>query len=150
MPHAHLEAESRCYFVTTNVYGRESLFLHPETADIVVRTLYHLRSAGRIKLHAFVLMPDHLHFIASLAIGEALPKLMHSLKSYAAKEINRCLGKKGKVWQRGFYSHGVRNEKDILEKISYLMQNPVKARLCDTVEEYWLRSANEAYEIDPY
>jgi putative transposase len=149
MPHMHLEAETRCYFITFNSEGRIPLFADPRLADIVIRALYHLRSEGRIKLHAFVLMPDHLHFVASLGPGEELPRLIHSLKSYTAKHINRSVDKKGRVWQRGYYSHGIRNERDALEKTGYMMKNPIRAGLSETVEDYNLSSANEVFEIDP-
>jgi len=95
-------------------------------------------------------MPDHLHFVASLGPVEDLPRLIHSLKSYTAKEINGRLAKKGKVWQRGYYSHGIRNEMDAVQKIEYITRNPVRAGLSETVEDYGPSSANEAFEIDAW
>jgi putative DNA methylase len=94
-------------------------------------------------------MPDHLHFVASLEPRENLSRLMHSLKSYSAKEINRELGKEGKVWQEGFYSHGIRDERDAVRRIGYLLSNPVRAGLADAASDYKLSSANEAFEVDP-
>lgn len=93
----HLEAETRCYLVTSNSDGRASTFADPEAARIIIDALYHLRLKGRMRLHAFVVMPDHLHFMVSLGAGETLSRLMHSLKSYTAKEINRKRGSKGTV-----------------------------------------------------
>jgi REP element-mobilizing transposase RayT len=150
MPRIHLQAETRCYFITANSEARIPVFADPQVADIVIRALYHLRSRGRLKLHAFVLMPDHLHFVASLGPVEDLPRLIHSLKSYTAKEINGRLAKKGKVWQRGYYSHGIRNEMDAVQKIEYITRNPVRAGLSETVEDYGPSSANEAFEIDAW
>jgi len=146
---AHLEAESDCYFVTSNTESRVRLFVDPQLAEIVIQALYHLRSDGRIRLHAFVLMPDHLHFVASLREEKSLSRLMHSLKSYTAKGINNRLYKKGKVWQRGFYSHGIRNERDALEKINYILENPVRAGLSDASKDYRFSSAYEMFEVDP-
>ena len=81
----HLEAETRCYFVTTNTEGRKALFTNHKVARIVIDALYFLRKEGRIILHGFVVMPDHLHFITFLPEDEELPKVMHSLKSFTAK-----------------------------------------------------------------
>jgi len=150
MPHIHLKAESCCYFVTTNSEAGNPVFADPQVADIVIRALYHLRSKERMKLHAFVLMPDHLHFVASLAVDETLASLTHSLKSYTAKGINESLGTKGRVWQHGYYSHGIRNEKDALEKIRYIINNPVRAGLSESIEDYSFSSANDAFETDPW
>jgi len=49
-------------------------------------------------------MPDHLHFVAELKI-DGLPKLMHSLKSYTAKQINAVLKRQGSLWQDQYYEH---------------------------------------------
>lgn len=151
MPYLHLKAESRCYFITTNSADGTPLFANPQVAQIMLNALLHLRLEGRLKLHAFVIMPNHLHFVASLGLKEELSRLMHSLKSYTAKEINRSLRTKGKVWQRGYYSHGVRNERDMEEKISYITLNPVRAGLSETAEDYRFSSAGlEAGGIDPW
>jgi putative transposase len=141
MPYLHLKAESRCYFVITNSADRTPLFANPQAARIILNALLHLRSRGRLKAQAFVIMPDHLHFVASLGRKEELSRLMHSLKSYTAKEINKSLSTKGKVWQRGYYSHGIRNERDMEEKIRYIALNPMRAGLSETAEDCRFSSA---------
>lgn len=146
----HIRAETDCYFVTTNSAGRIPLFADSDIASVVIQALYQIRSQGRIKLHAFALMPDHLHFVATLTAGRSLSEVMHSLKSYTAKEINRRMGSRGKVWQSGFYSHGVRNEEDLLEKAKYIAANPIRAGLCEAPEEYGYSSTNEAFLTDEW
>jgi len=74
---------------------------------------------------------------------------MHSLKSYSAKQVNRRLGKRGKIWQQGFYSHGIRDERDAVVRIGYLLSNPVRAGLSDAASDYKLSSSSEAFEVDP-
>ena len=149
MPH-HLEAETDCYFITTDTEARLPLFTDHENARIVIQALYQLRANDRIRLHAFVVMPDHLHFVSTLAPGETTASIMHSLKSYTANEINRNRPESSRVWQRGYYSHGIRNEKDAVEKIQYILNNPVRAELSESAVEYEFSSANEAVETDPW
>jgi len=116
----HLTAESRCYFVTANTHGKTQALAEREAAQIVIDALYHLRSLGRIRLHAFVVMPDHFHFITSLSEGETVSRLMHSLKSYTANEINRRRGERCALWQQGSYSHGIRDERDMVARVNYI------------------------------
>ena len=145
----HLKAESECYFFTMNTRGRERVFLCPDLAQILVDALYDLRARVRMRLHAFVVMPDHVHFVASLGEGETPSRLMHSLKSYAAKQINSRRGMSGNVWQRGFYSHGIRDERDAATKVRYVLENPVRAHLVDSPDAYEFSSACGTFEVDP-
>jgi REP element-mobilizing transposase RayT len=122
----------------------------PEIAQGIIEALYYLRSAGKIRLHAFAVMPDHLHLIATLGENETVSTLMHSLKSYTAKEINKKQGRQGPVWQAGFHSHGIRDEREMKAKIHYVEGNPVKAGLAGSIEEYELGSGCARYPLDPY
>ncbi|MDI6858258.1 MAG: transposase [Dehalococcoidia bacterium] len=116
----------------------------------MIDPLYHLRSLGRIRLHAFVVMPDHFHFIASLSEGETVSRLMHSLKSYTANEINRRRGERCALWQQGSYSHGIRDERDLVARVKYVEANPVRAALASSIEEYELGSGCGRFPIDPW
>jgi REP element-mobilizing transposase RayT len=64
---------------------------------------------------------------------------MHSIKSYSANRIQRLFGKKGQVWLNEYYDRVIRDEEDYLGKMSYIINNPVKARLVERPEDYrWL------------
>ena len=83
---------------------------------------------------------------------ESLPKIMHSIKSFAAHEINKILERKGNVWQNESYDRVIRDEDEFLEKLNYIANNPtrlltlersdggqVKANLARQYEDYkWL------------
>ncbi len=95
-----------------------------------------------------MIMPDHLHFIPFLSEGEELPKVMHSLKSFTAKEINKNLRRSGKVWQDGYHGHGIRDEQDMLIRLRYMIENPVRKGIVECPEEYKLSSAHESWAVD--
>ncbi len=57
---------------------------------------------------------------------ESLPKIMHSMKSFTAHEINKMLERKGKVWQNESYDRVIRNEDEFLEKLNYIANNPTR------------------------
>jgi REP element-mobilizing transposase RayT len=72
------------YLITTALLGRDPIFSRPKTAEIVLSSLCWLEKQDKILLDAAVIMPDHFHFVAALKQG-SLAQLMHSLKSYTAK-----------------------------------------------------------------
>jgi REP element-mobilizing transposase RayT len=126
------------YFITTITKEREKLFLHPGTATIVMDALKWLDENNRIELIAALVMPDHLHFVSELKEGP-LSKVMHSLKSFTANEINKFLDHKGQVWEKQYYEQGIRDEKMLMEKVKYCIMNPVRKGLVDDFRkyEYW-------------
>jgi REP element-mobilizing transposase RayT len=91
-------------------------------------------------LHAFVVMPNHVHLLLNPAI--ALPKLTKSLKGITAKRANRSLGLTGtSFWQEESYDHSVRDNREFEQIRRYIENNPVKAGLVRGAEEYRWSSA---------
>jgi len=108
------------YLITSTIHKREELLSDKKTNSIVAGALKWLHDNNRIDLLAYVVMPDHLHFVAALKIG-TLPELMHSLKSYTAKRINKALKREGKIWQDQYHDHAVRKEEDLKEIVYSLL-----------------------------
>src|SRR5215813_9485334 len=82
----------------------------PELADMVVEAIwYNAQVLKHYELHAFVVMPNHVHLLATAAVP--LPKLTQSLKGITAKRGNATLGLTGSAfWQDESYDHVARNE----------------------------------------
>jgi putative transposase len=124
----------------------------PRLAKIVHQSLNHF-AGERYKLFAFVVMPSHFHWvfaptpsyceqIAAQADGRTpRERIMKSIKGYAARACNKLLGRTGTFWQDESYDHCVRGEDELLRIIEYVEQNPVKARLVQTPEEWAFSSA---------
>jgi REP element-mobilizing transposase RayT len=79
----------------------------------------------RYELDEFCTMPNHVHVLVSPKSGWALERIVHSWKSYSAKEINRCLGRHGRLWHREYFDHIVRHEVQLESIRSYIRQNPL-------------------------
>lgn len=60
---------------------------------------------------------------------DTLPKIMHSIKSFSAHQINKTSDREGKVWQDENHDRVIRNENEFLEKINYIANNPIKGNL---------------------
>lgn len=127
--------EGQYYLLTTTTHERKQVFVRPEAANWVLSSLKWLEARQRIGLEAAVVMPDHVHFVAQLRVGD-LGSLMKSLKGYTSREINRLLGSRGPLWQPQYYDHAIRKDEVIADVVSYCLNNPVRAGLVKDFHEY--------------
>lgn len=100
----------------------------PELSKIVARSLRHFDNE-RYSLLDFVVMPNHVHLLASFPDEQAMLAQCESWKHYTATQINRRLKKKGRFWQQDGFDHLVRNEEQLQYLRRYIAANPEKARL---------------------
>ena len=115
--------------LSDNSYNRQSLL--PSQKDCVFNAIRFLDSK-KYELFAVVVLNDHVHMIINPM--DALPKIMHSIKSFSAHQINKISDRKGKVWQDENYDRVIRNEDEFLEKINYIANNPIKANLVTEID----------------
>ena len=108
---------------------------NPEAANVVLAALKWLEKHDRMVLDSAVVMPDHLHFIATLKDGE-LPRLMQSLKGYTSRQINTLLNRKGVFWQDQYHEHAIRKDEVLNEVVLYMLHNPVRAGLVKDFHDY--------------
>jgi type I restriction enzyme R subunit/putative DNA methylase len=99
-----------------------------EIAELVQNALLYFH-ARRYDLHAWAIMPNHVHAVLRPLPGHELAGILHSWKSFTAKEANRFLGRTGTFWQAESYDHLVRNAADLQHCIEYTLKNPVVAGL---------------------
>jgi putative DNA methylase len=113
---------------------------NPALADIVEDTLLHFDGKS-YRLHSWVVMPNHVHVLLTPVKGHGISEIMHSLKSFTAKMINRELGAQGRLWQADYYDRFIRNEAHFIRTIEYIEMNPVNAGLCSSKNEWRFSSA---------
>jgi REP element-mobilizing transposase RayT len=85
---------------------------------------------NNIRLHEFVLMPDHVHGIieiSGLHSGHGVSEIVRQFKTFSARKINTIQKSQGeKIWQRGFHDHIIRNEIAYSNITKYIRNNPEK------------------------
>lgn len=141
------------YFVTTCVQNRECLF-----GDILDGIMV-LNNAGKviqsvwkglperfpsIELDAFVVMPNHVHFIVMIRVTDendgvdqggragqghapTLDRVVGAFKSIGAAQVNRLLSRTGQpLWQRNYYERVIRNDAELQGLRNYIVHNPLK------------------------
>ncbi len=144
----HRVHQAGVYFVTTHTWQRRELFRQHRPAEIVVRQLLDCRDRAFYNLHAFVLMPDHLHVLLTPNGATTLEKALQMIKGGSAHRIGKELAFRWPVWQPGFHDRWIRDNSEYRALDEYIRQNPVKARLAERVEEYPWSSANGQWVLD--
>ena len=129
------------YLVTTVTRGRAPLFTDLAAGRIGVRALYCEAIATSATTLAYVVMPDHLHWLLQLHSEQHLSAVVRSVKGRTALEIGRLRGTRGLVWEVGFHDHAVRREEDLQAVARYVVCNPIRAGLVRSVYNYSLWDA---------
>jgi REP element-mobilizing transposase RayT len=93
-------------------------------------------------------MPNHVHFVFRFFEENKthLSKLMQSIKGGSAYRINRFLNKHGQLWQHESYDHLVRDNAELNRITGYVLQNPVKAGLCNEAKKWAFNYVKECYD----
>ena len=137
-----------CYFVTTAVKNREHLLKDDAVCSLIVEDLRYYHKKHGFLFHGYVIMPDHLHILISVQGNATISQIMHDFKSHTAQEINRTLGRQGPFWQKGFYDHIIRDERDFKRRIDYIHRNPLTSGLVSNISEYAFSSFRNYYLDD--
>ena len=135
---------SRTFFITTTTHKRYTYFADLTKARRFFRVLYDYRANGKFLIHAFVLMPDHLHMILTPAPQLSLERAIQLVKGGSSFRMRLSQ----KLWQPSFMNHRIKDEEDHRIHVGYIHQNPVKARLVDIPEKYPLCSAHPGWKLD--
>ncbi len=113
----------------------------PELAGVVVQAIRFFEGT-RYELHAWVVMPHHVHAVVWPLPGFSLSEILHSWKSFTSHEINdRIAAKVVPFWQGESYSHLIRDDDDLHRTCHYTIMNPVNAGLCTRPEDWQWSSA---------
>jgi putative transposase len=124
------------FFVTTKTSMARRLLQSERNAMLLIDVLRSNVATGKFQLHDFVIMPDHLHLLMTLSSDVTIEKAMQLIKGGFSYRLKRDLGYQGDVWQRGFSDVRIRNGQSFSQHRAYIVENPVKAGLVDSAEDW--------------
>lgn len=124
------------YFVTSSIQDKRRIFQTDRNAQLFLDILVLYRT--NYQLHAYVVMPDHVHLIITPNANITLERCVQFIKG----GFSHHLKSKMPVWQKGFTDHRIRDARDYAEHLRYINDNPVLARLCPTPQEFHYSSAH--------
>ncbi len=143
----HILSDGICFFVTTVTSERRRAFANAGNCETLCNVIYNLRAHGRFLLAGFVVMPDHLH-IAIFPTGSTLPEIIRDIKKGSARLINRDSLETGSLWQPGYWDRGVERQDELLQKLEYMVSNPLRAGLVADPRFYPWSTLNPRLESD--
>lgn len=109
------------YLVTFTTFQRRRFFIVESYARLFLKTLYAYRRQGRFKLHAFVLMPDHVHLIITPGAEITLERALQFIKGGYSHAVGVEISRR-EIWQTGFTDHRIRDAQDFLGHRLYIHQ----------------------------
>lgn len=119
----------RIYLITTTTLNREAVFRELTCARQFIQTLQVEASAYQVRTLAYVVMPDHIHWLMQLN-EESLSRVVGRVKRVSAARCGR------RIWQSGFHDRAAREEDDVKAMARYVVANPIRAGLVESVGDY--------------
>jgi putative transposase len=118
------------YFITICTKNKTPTISSGKIRSIIENVWYNLPNHYQnISLDEFVIMPNHIHglIIIKGKTDTKLSEIIRAFKSFSTREINKMSGAPGQsFWQRNYYEHIIRNEKELLEIRQYIRNNPLQ------------------------
>ena len=131
---------NRIYLLTTNTLGREPVFADYALGRLVVHQFRKAQSLGLENSLAWVVMPDHFHWLVELEKC-SLSSLMRQTKSLTTREVNLSTARHGPLWQQGYHDRALRRDEDLVKMARYVVANPLRAGLVKRLGDYPLWDA---------
>jgi REP element-mobilizing transposase RayT len=145
------------FFVTVCCHQGRPTFSTPAVAASIERVLCECAAKHGFLLHAWCVMPNHVHFLAKGTKEDSdLVAFVTGLKQQTAYQAKREFGVQ--LWQRSFYDHLVRRAEIVPRIAAYIWGNPVRKHLCTDPSEYpfsgsmtveWKRKVSAPDKWDP-
>ena len=131
-----ISLSGQIYHVTAATVDRQLHFKSFESACACAKTFSMSAQAEGAQLLAWVLMPDHVHWLLQLNNGGNLPACVNRLKGMSTRSTRLMIDGKASIWQRGFYDHALRSDESVAAVARYIVANPLRAGLVTSVRDY--------------
>ena len=131
------------YFITIVIQGKRPILI--DNIELLRNSFKRSKTRYAYHIDAIIILPDHIHMIITPRNANEYPKIISHIKRSFVYGLDKkykdeakmmlsyssYLRKLSGIWQKRFYEHTIRDEKDWLEKINYIQHNAVKHGLVD-------------------
>ena len=137
------------YFLTQVTHHRQSWLISDTARQALRAAITHVRQNYPFTIDAFVLLPDHFHCLWTLPKEDSdLSTRLRLIKTFITKQYGEQLGintdistsrqkrKERNLWQRRFWEHLIRDERDFAKHCDYIHYNPVRHQLCPIPQDW--------------
>ena len=132
------------YFITVVTHGRNPILI--ENIALLRESFHVSKQKYAYKIDAIVILPDHFHMIITPKHADEYPHIIRVIKQHFSKHCSKrdyahlyqswSREKKGYslIWQKRFYEHTIRDEKDYVRCLEYIRNNPLKHKYVENEE----------------
>jgi putative transposase len=147
IPH---RGETSCstYFITAGTFNKAYVLQSDRMCELFCKTLFQYRDEGKLKVHAFVVMPNHIHLLITVPEGMTLERVLQLVKGGFSYQAGKQFGIRAAIWQKSFVDRRVRDASECMNFKHYIHQNPVRAELVNKAEDFFFSSANSLFRLD--
>ena len=144
-----IKSNGGTYFITQITYQREPWLCSEIGRKALRKAIEKVRIKYPFSIDAFVLLPDHFHCLWTLPQTDAdLSTRLRLIKTFVTKHysnqlsivrdisVSRQKRKEGNLWQRRFWEHLIRDDKDYANHCDYIHYNPVGHKLCRSPQDW--------------
>jgi REP element-mobilizing transposase RayT len=152
---AQLDMLREEYFLKYNEYldkqGEMHYFKDDRLAKVVANTL-HFWDGNKLELFCNCIMSNHVHTVFQLYDKDSEGKVVYldvilkSVKQYSASKCKKLLARKGPFWQEESYDRLIRDHDELYRIMEYILDNPVKAGLCQNRGDWKWSYIKEKYD----
>jgi putative transposase len=132
----HIQQGGRTFFISSRTILGRPLLQTERMANLFIDVLRTYVAAKRFQINDFVVMPDHFHLLITLDGAMTVEKAIQLIKGNFSYRAKKELGLHCEIWQRGFSDERIWDRESFLCHRSYIDDNPVKAGLAHSAEEY--------------
>lgn len=122
--------QSQIYHITFTTINRTPTFNDFAKAHTLINIFKQSDQLQHTATLAFVIMPDHIHWLMQLTGSQSLSNVIKVIKSKASVQLGKP------IWQSGYYDHALRKDEDIQTIARYIVANPIRAGLVNKVGDY--------------
>ncbi|MBU1693194.1 MAG: transposase [Verrucomicrobia bacterium] len=134
---AQIHVTQPVYFITASVFKRRDVLANDHAWSILKDEWSNALSRHQWAIGRYVIMPDHVHFFCSAAGSDKpLSAFMKQWKQWTSKRLVRECNLQPPIWQAEFFDHVLRSDESRSEKWLYVRDNPVRAGLVKTAEDW--------------
>jgi len=134
------------YFLTFCTHERARLFVTPDAVELVRTQIARAGADHAIAVIAYCYMPDHVHLLVEGQSDDSdCRQFISRAKQYSGFHYKATYGRR--LWQRYSFEHVLRNEDAAVSVARYILENPLRARLVERVDEYRF-SGSDVYTVE--
>jgi len=115
-------------FITSVTHDRRHIFDREENVSLLFETMRNVQAIRPYDLLAYVILPDHLHFLMRTDTKTNFSQVMKSINWNYTRNYKKAhrITTSTRLWQARFWDHIIRDERDLATHFDYIHYNPVK------------------------